>query len=139
MGTWYLVGFCRRHNQPRVFQVGRIADIEAAPTAFDALQFDPDIFLENTFGIFKGQNTFKVELRFDAFISRFIRNEIWHHQQEITDNADGGLTMALPVSDLTEIKMKVLKYGRHVEVLTPDELRSQVAEEAKKKLETYET
>ncbi len=138
MGTWYLVGFCRRHSQPRVFQVGRITDIELTSTGFDTLQFDPDTFLESSFGIFKGSAPFTVKLRFDAFISRFIRNEFWHDRQEISENPDGGLTMRLPVSDLTEIKMKVLKYGRHVEVLSPEDLREQVAAEAGEIVKMYQ-
>ncbi len=137
MGTWYLIGFCRLHNQPRVFQVGRILNIEISQAGFDTPQFDPNAFLENSFGIFKGNETFTVKVRFDAFISRFIRNEIWHDRQEVTENPDGGLTMTLPVSNLIEIKMKVLKYGRHVKVLAPAELQSQVAEEAKKIIEMY--
>jgi len=130
MGTWYLIGYCRLHNQPRVFQVGRIVGLEIAREEFDTPQFDPDAFLDSSFGIFKGNEPFTVKLKFDAFISRFIRNEIWHNRQEVSENQDGGLTMILPVSDVTEIKMKVLKYGRHVEVLAPEALREQVAEEA---------
>jgi predicted DNA-binding transcriptional regulator YafY len=46
--------------------------------------------------------------------------------------------MRLPVSDLTEIKMKVLKYGRHVEVLSPEDLREQVAAEAGEIVKMYQ-
>jgi predicted DNA-binding transcriptional regulator YafY len=137
MGPWYLVGFCRLHGQSRIFQAGRIVDMEIEQAEYGSRQFDPDTFLEGAFGIFKGNDTFMVGLRFDAFISRFVRNEIWHGLQEITENPDGGLTMTLPVSDLTEIKMKVLKYGCHVEVLAPEKLRKEVAEEAKRLVKLY--
>ncbi len=138
MGTWYLVGFCRLYGQPRVFQIGRITNIELEPTGFDQPRFDPDAFLDNSFGIFKGGEPFTVKLRFHPFISRFIRNEFWHDRQEIAESPDGGLTMSLPVSDLTEIKMKVLKYGCHVEVPAPEALRAQVAEEAGEIVKMYQ-
>jgi predicted DNA-binding transcriptional regulator YafY len=85
--------------------------------------------VENSFGIFKGADTFEVVLRFDPFIARFVRNEIWHERQKVEDGADGSMTLRVPVANLTEIKMKVLKYGRHVEVIAPDALRREVVEE----------
>jgi predicted DNA-binding transcriptional regulator YafY len=139
MGTWYLVGFCRRNDQPRIFQAGRIDVLDITQESFDSFRFDVNAFLDSSFGIFKGKKTFSVRLQFDAFISRFIQNEIWHSDQKISDAEDGGLVMDLPVSDLTEIRMKVLKYGRHVEVLAPDSLREQVVDEAKKIIEMYES
>lgn len=50
------------------------------------------------------------------------RNEIWHDRQHLGDDADGSLAMTLPAANLTAIKKKVLKYGRHVVVMTPEEL-----------------
>jgi predicted DNA-binding transcriptional regulator YafY len=93
--------------------------------------------VDNSFGIFKGLDAFEVVLRFDPFIARFIQNDIWHDRQRIADQTDGGLIMTLPVANLTEIKMKVLKYGCHVEVLQPEELRRQVREEAEMIVRNY--
>ena len=76
-------------------------------------------------------------LRFDPFISRFVRNEIWHKRQKFEDGANGSMTLRVPVANLTEIKMKVLKYGRHVEVTAPDALRREVVEEAEMIVRNY--
>jgi predicted DNA-binding transcriptional regulator YafY len=88
-------------------------------------------------GYFLTHTAFEVVLRFDPFIARFVRNEIWHDRQQVEDAADGSLILTLPVADLIEIKMKVLKYGPHVEVVAPDALRREVIEEAEVIVRNY--
>lgn len=137
MGTWYLIGFCLNRNEARLFQLARLLHLELSSETFSAPRFDAEAHVKNSFGIFKGADAFEVVLRFDPFIARFVKNEIWHDRQWVEDGADGSLTMTLPVADLTEIKMRVLKYGRHVEVMAPDELRRLVAEEAEMIVRSY--
>lgn len=137
MGTWYLVGFCLNRNEARLFQLARIIRLSLLSDNFDAPRFDAAAHVENSFGIFKGADTFEVVLRFDPFIARFVRNEIWHEHQKVEDGADGSMTLRVPVANLTEIKMKVLKYGRHVEVIAPDALRRAVLEEAEGIVSNY--
>lgn len=137
MGSWYLFGFCLDRQEARVFQLARILSLSLSAGSFDAPRYGVTAFVENSFGIFKGEETREVVLRFDPFIARFIRSEIWHDRQQTEDLPDGGLLMSLPVANLTEIKMKVLKYGRHVMVITPEDLRRQVAEEAAMIVQNY--
>jgi len=96
MGSWHMVGFCRYRGEPRVFLLGRIHNIEPLNDRFKRRKFDVIAFLDDSFGIYKGDGI------------------------------------------LTEIRMKVLKYGSHVEVLEPEELRAQVLEEAKRIVDIYE-
>jgi predicted DNA-binding transcriptional regulator YafY len=137
MGSWYLIGFCCFRYEPRVFQLARFITVTLASEDFKAPRFDVDALVGKSFGIFKGADTFEVVLRFDSFIARFIRNEIWHDAQQIEEQSDGSLILILPVSNLTEIKMKVLKYGSHVEVIRPLTLRQQVIDEAVQILRNY--
>jgi predicted DNA-binding transcriptional regulator YafY len=137
MGTWYLIGFCLNRHEARLFQLARLIRLELLPDNFGAPRFDASAHVDNSFGIFKGADAFEVVLRFDPFIARFVRNEIWHDPQKVEDGADGSLTLTLPVANLTEIKMKVLKYGHHVEVIKPDALRRQVADEAEMIVKNY--
>lgn len=88
--------------------------------------------LQNNFGIFQGQKSIQVVLRFSPFRARWIREQVWHPEQKIRELADGGLDLELPVADFREIKMRILSFGADVEVLSPDELRLEVAQEIKK-------
>ncbi len=137
MGAWHLLGYCLLRQCPRMFLLNRIENPKPLPKRFSEPRFDPCAYLGDTFGIYKGNCSIKVSMRFSPSIARFIRDELWHKEQEISETADGGLILSLPVSDLTEIKRHALKYGTQVEVLEPAELRRQVAEEARAILAVY--
>ncbi|VAW38114.1 hypothetical protein MNBD_DELTA03-209, partial [hydrothermal vent metagenome] len=89
------------------------------------------------FGIFKGRDTTTAVLRFRPALARLINEQCWHPNQITRWERDGSLIMELPVADLTEIRLKTLQYGREVEVISPPELRRQVAAEARAMAEMY--
>ncbi|MBU0675189.1 MAG: WYL domain-containing protein [Proteobacteria bacterium] len=130
MGNWYLVGYCLLRKAPRIFQINRIHDLSLGTRPFIKERFDVEIFLGEPFGIFKGKAANRVRLLFDSFAAAIIREEFWHPNQNIEETPDG-LILTLPVANFTEIKMKVLKYGRHVKVLEPQELQDMIVEEAR--------
>jgi len=130
MGAWHVLGYCLMRKCPRMFLLSRIEDPRLINRRFSRPRFDPGVYLADTFGIYKGEFTTRVVLRFTPEIARFVKDEVWHRDQEIRETVDGGIILSLPVSDLTEIRRHVLKYGSRVEVIEPEELRRQVAEEA---------
>ncbi|MDX9787106.1 MAG: WYL domain-containing protein [Desulfobacterales bacterium] len=138
MGSWYLIAYCRHRKRPRMFQLARLIRLTLSHQAFQKPQFDVTAFMTNFFGLFKGTEQVEVVLHFVPFIARFIRNEVWFDGQQVEECADGSLIMTLPVVDLTEIKMKVLKYGRYVQVIKPAELRRLVAKEAAMIVKNYQ-
>lgn len=130
MGAWYLIGFCRTRQAPRSFQLGRILDLEVLAEKIGPRRFAVDEYLAGAFGIFKGAELTTVVLDFSPAMARIVRSEFWHRDQTMETIANGGLRLSLPVADLTEIRMKVLQYGREVAVIAPAALRQQVAAEA---------
>ena len=130
MGSWYLVGYCHQRMAARIFQVARIAELELDPETYTQPRFDVDAHIHNSYGIFKGGTELQpVVLKFDPFMARFVGLELWHPDQRTETTEDGGLLLTIPVADLTEIMMQTLRYGHHVEVLGPPELRRRMAEE----------
>lgn len=138
MGAWYLVGFCRERQAPRSFQLGRILEMQVREERIGTPRFAVEDYLAAAFGIFKGDGLTTVVLEFSPAMARIVGNEFWHHDQRMEAQADGGLRLSLPVADLTEIRMKVLQYGREVEVVAPEELRAQIAAEAARVVKLYE-
>lgn len=137
-GTWHLAGFCHYREQPRIFMLSRIRKIEPLDRHFDQPRFDVAAFLDESFGIYRGGTARRAVLRFTPTSARIVRDQIWHQNQKTRDLPGGGLELTLPVADLTEIRRHVLKYGAEVEVLEPDELRRQVAEEAARIVKIYQ-
>jgi predicted DNA-binding transcriptional regulator YafY len=95
--------------------------------------------LEGAFGLFQGDRTVPVTLRFNAFRARWIKEQHWHPDQQIIENPDGGLDLTLPVADFREIKLKILQFGADAEVLAPESLRREIKEEIDRMKSVYET
>ena len=91
--------------------------------------------LETAFGIFQAQSTQPVTLRFNPFRARWIREQVWHPDQNVIENPGGTLDLTIPVADFREIKMWILSFGADVTVLAPEALRNEVADEVRKMAE----
>ena len=76
--------------------------------------FDIDEYFGSSFGIYKGEPTTEVTLRFSAEKSKWIKDQIWHKDQKAATLKDGSLELSFPVADFSEIKMEILKHGDQV-------------------------
>jgi predicted DNA-binding transcriptional regulator YafY len=137
-GTWHLIAWCRLREDWRDFVLARVSECQAGLTPFsprDVSQWRS--FLDATFGIFQGRESFEVTLRFSNALARWARGQVWHPRQRFHERASGELDLTLPVSHETEILMEILKYGSQVEVLAPDRLRQRVREEIEAMMKKY--
>jgi len=106
------------------------SEMPASDETFTAPRFDVDRHIRQSYGIFKGGRQLRqVTLQFDPHMARLVGGMFWHPEQQGESTPDGGLRLTIPVADFTEITMRILSFGRHVEVLAPEELRWRVAEE----------
>lgn len=69
-----------------------------------------------------GDELCKIEVRFDAYQARFIRERQYHPEQHIEEQTDGGLILRFEASGLGEVARWVMSYGRHAQVLAPEKL-----------------
>ena len=124
------MGYCHQRRAARIFHASRIIELQLSDETFTAPRFDVDRHIRQSYGIFKGGRQLRqVTLQFDPYMARFVSGMFWHPEQQGESTPDGGLCLTIPVADFTEITMRILSFGRHVEVLAPEELRRQVAEE----------
>jgi predicted DNA-binding transcriptional regulator YafY len=130
MGSWVLIALCLKRGDWRKFYLSRMQ--EARPTGRD---FAPrprrewQYQLEDSFGIFQGRQSSPAVLRFNPFRAAWIKEQVWHPSQEMIEHQDGSLDLVLPVADYREIKMRILGFGADVEVISPEDLRLEVARE----------
>ncbi len=138
MGSWVLLAWCTLRRQWRRFYIARMD--EAAGTGEPFAPQPPAVWrylLHDAFGIFQGEETFPVVLRFSPERARWLREQVWHPGQEMREADDGSLVLALPVADLREIKLKVMQFGAGVEVLEPAALRDEIRREVAAMVNLY--
>jgi len=138
MASWVLIAFCHMRMRWRTFFIARMTRLEILAETFSPR---PEktwrCHLGGAFGIFQGDCTTKVVLRFTPFRARWIREQFWHPEQTIRPLENGGLELEFPVADFREVKMKILQFGADVEVIEPAELREIVKEEITKMARIY--
>jgi predicted DNA-binding transcriptional regulator YafY len=137
-GDWTLVAWDRLRNTPREFMLARISKCDLSEIRFTLRpELTPEAYQQHQFLTEHGGEPYEVELRFDAYQARWIRERKWHHSQELEEHEDGGLTLRLTISGNTDLHRWILGYGSHVEVMRPQWLRERIAEELKKALMRY--
>ena len=138
LGSWVLLARCRTRNDWRRFCLSRMELPFVREEAFQTRSADEwKPLVCESFGLFQGGTITEAVLRFNRFRAAWIKEQIWHPNQKIRELPDGGLELRLPVSDLREIKLRVLQYGADVEVLAPEELRREVVEEIGRMTKIY--
>lgn len=136
----YLIGYCHRTDSIRVFNIDRIKNIECTSKSYNIPpDFDANEYLASAWGIVAGKEAITIKLKFtDPGIARIQEEVIWHPSQVTERQSDGSLLMTLKVSVSDDLVGWILSWGENVEVLEPDELRSEVTETARAMLDIYE-
>ncbi len=136
---WYLVAYCEERNGLRVYGLDRIQSLELTGESFRMPKnFDVDELFSTSFGIYipeeKGRT---VIFRATPTDARFLRDLPIHtSQKEIASESDS-VTFSIFVCPNKALIMEFCKYGSGLEVISPEEIRSQVAEEHRKAAEKY--
>ncbi|MEZ0328505.1 MAG: WYL domain-containing protein [Dissulfuribacterales bacterium] len=131
---WYLAAFCHLRNAVRIFHIPRMSALELTDERCRVCEITNetlDALLDKSFGIFKGSDVKTVKILFVKDAAAIVREQIWHPDQEMEETPNG-LVLTLPVTDFTEIMMKVLQFGSRARVLEPESLRLGLADEIEK-------
>jgi len=139
-GDWHAVAFDNLRNEVRVFALARIKEWQVLhheqfvrPTDFSLDDYMGFAFLSE-----RGGAPELIEIRFDAYQARYIRERQWHATQEpLEELPDGGAILRFRSGALEEIQRWVMGFGRHAVVLAPAALRAAVADEARAMVEVY--
>ncbi len=137
-GAWYVFGFDHLRQQMRNFHLGRIERWQVLKESFERdADFSAEAWMAHSFQGIRGEEEALVEIWFDEYQARWIREQDWPEAYEV-DELDGGeLILRFETGGLEGVKLWVMQYGRHAEVLAPPELRQQVAEELRAAGERY--
>jgi len=137
-GDWYIIGFCRRKKQIKIFAVSRIRKAKLTNRYFDVPEdFDVKEFFKGSFGIFESKKTYDIKLKIMNESVRYIQEKEWHKSQKIRKLKDGTIVLEFKLNSLSEIFVWVLALGADCEVMEPRELREMVVEECRKSILNY--
>jgi predicted DNA-binding transcriptional regulator YafY len=129
-GGLYLIGYCHRRQDVRMFAVERIRSVTITDHPYQLpLGFDVEAYVQDALVIMRGRQI-AVELLFDRATAAWARDRVWHPSQKLTPLRDGRLRMTLRVADTAELVRWLLSFGRGVRVVKPAELRERVLREA---------
>lgn len=129
-GGLYLIAYCHRRRDVRLFAVERIRSLTVTDHAYQLpLGFDIEQYVQDALVVMRGRQI-EVELLFDRRTAAWARDRIWHSSQEATPLRDGRLRMKLRVADTAELMSWILSFGRGVRVVSPAELRTKIRREA---------
>lgn len=140
MGRWFLIAYCNEKKDLRSFSLSRIRELKPSSDKMELPELKQDVkaFIKQNFGsIFSIDNHKEVCLKFSTKVADWIKEQIWHEAQEITENTDGSVCLRFKVADFRELKGEIMKYGASVEVLYPEELKQEIKSEIEKMKKIY--
>jgi predicted DNA-binding transcriptional regulator YafY len=139
LGDWYLIAWDYLRGEPRDFLVSRIRELIVTDEHFDwPAGFILENYLDQGFGMIRGREPIRVEIVFDEYQSRWIRERgKIHPTEEREDLPNGGLRLCIQVTAIDGVKRFVMQYGAHACVIEPQELRQSIRKEIEEMNQLY--
>jgi predicted DNA-binding transcriptional regulator YafY len=138
-GIWYIIAFDHLRKEIRDFHLSRVRSVRETQECFKLQDnFNINTYLNSGFTMMRGKESHIVEIEFDPYQARWIRErEKWHSSEKREELPNGGLLLKIEVGELDAIKRFVLQYGSHAKVLHPPLLKRMIKQELEKMLEQY--
>ena len=132
--AWYLYGWCTYKEDYRLFRISRIKDPQILAARFRRKERSFETFLE-TNNPSSVDGSVELVLKFDPSVRAMV--EEYYQEEECTVLPDDGLKVVTRVPEDGWLYGYLLSFGRFVEVLEPQHIRSIIAKSAEKIAELY--
>lgn len=127
--SFYIIGFCEKRQDVRIFALDRIRSLRVCAETFEvSAGIDADAIPRSSFGVFTGEPV-QVTIRFSRIAAEYIQERIWHDTQRIHTHGDGSITFEARVAGIQDVKFWVMSWGAEARVIAPDELRQAICSE----------
>ena len=123
-------------KSPKTYRIARFQSlrmIDAAAQRPD--KFSLDEYFGNAWGVFRGKESYDVEIEFTKEAASLVAETRWHKTQEIRREPDGRAILSFSVDGLDEILWWVLGWSGRAKVIQPEKLREMVVEKLKTAIE----
>jgi predicted DNA-binding transcriptional regulator YafY len=137
---WYLIAFCIERDGLRVYGLDRIRSLMATDTTFKMEKgFDVEELFATSFGIYLPEGKARtITFRASEKEARFLRDLPLHKSQEELESKDGYVTFSIFVCPDKNMLMEFCSYGSRIEVLSPADIRKEIAAELSSAAKLYE-
>lgn len=127
--AWYLIARRVTGDQPKTYRVMRFSSIRMkdAPAVVPP-DFSLDEYFGNAWSVYRGDQTYDVEIEFTPDAADLVTETVWHKTQQVRRHEDGRVTLTFRVDGLDEIVWWVLGWSGRVKVIQPTELRELVVD-----------
>ncbi len=136
--AWYVIGKPTDVDEPRTYRVARFKTLQMLAQPADVPEdFDLKEYFGNAWAVFRGENSYDVEIWFTPEAAKIVTETIWHHTQKVKSHKDGSVTLSFHVDGLAEIANWVLSWAGSAKVVKPAELRDQVVQKLQAAVEMH--
>jgi proteasome accessory factor C len=123
-GTWYVVGRCQKRQDTRTFRIDRITSLTPTEQPFEIpADFDLEAYRRERIYV-PSADAVTVRVRLDAVAAT--RAGVTMPAGQVKSLADGGKEIAIECEGFEWVTGWVLGFGRHAEIVAPDEARAAV-------------
>lgn len=117
-GKWYLIGYCTKRRDMRIFNLRNIEDVEK--TTEDSVELigkDFEEYKKDMFGPWKGEKGKWVTIFYDSKVSRYIKEKFFLQEHKIEEFEDGSIRLKIKVSYPEAVLFYlVLPFNYHAEI-----------------------
>ncbi len=137
--TFYAIGYSDLVNDYRTYKFERIEDAKLTGETFPVDEkFDGPALIRRSWGVMYGdEQPVTIHLHFSHYVTKRVKETVWHPTQHIDDASDGGCDMQVQIGDMLEIKNWIRGWGSDCEVKGPELLRQEMIKEARRLAHMY--
>lgn len=137
--AWYLIGRTPQESLPRTYRIVRFKSLRMLDEpAIIPDDFNLKAYFGNAWSVYRGEQSYHVELLFSKDAAEVVTETVWHHTQKVQRNSDGTVTITFTVDGLNEIVRWVLGWAGRVQVIQPQELRQLVLDQHRQAIQINE-
>lgn len=122
--AWYVIGKTAEDAIPHTYRIARfkalrmIDELAETPAEFDIREY-----FANAWAVFRGEQSYDIQLKFTPAAAKVVTETIWHHTQTAKVHRDGSVTLCFQVDGLNEILHWILSWAGRVQIQKPVELQ----------------
>jgi len=138
--TTHVIGWREPPGALRTFKVERIERIQLLPERYTIPEdFDPREVLADAWGIWYTEaEPVEVVLKFHPRVAHRVRETRWHRSEQVAEQADGSPLWRAWVAEPKEMVPWIRGWGADVEILSPEEVREALVNEARRLAAMYD-
>ena len=125
--SWYLIGRCHLHEEPRTFRLDRVSGVLPMGKAFERPEsFDPTTWFGASWGVESSGDAIEVRILFSSEVAPLIEFGRHHPTEEKHRMPDGRLDYRVRLGPLEEIARWIVGFGGGAVAVAPIQLVKRV-------------